>query len=202
MRQAGTCPNGLNARRHDALGAGLALRGGATRRPRPAPRLEAQVADDAEEITRELRHRAIGLLSRREHSRRELARKLTRVTPDAALIEQVLGWLAEKGLQSDERFSAALVRQRSESGYGPVRLLAELREHGLDGPSADSVLAAADRDWHRIAAAVRVKRFGPAPPGSRHELARQLRFLQYRGFTSEQSRSAVSGGGDCEDGCT
>ena len=158
-------------------------------------RFGSGVTDEAQDTARGLRNRAIGLLSRREHSRRELVRKLARVTSDATLVEHAIDRLAEQGLQSDERFAAALVRRRTSSGHGPLRLLGELREHGIDSPTIETALAEAAGDWHRVAAAARAKRFGEAPPASRHELARQLRFLQYRGFTSEQARRAVANDG-------
>jgi len=38
---------------------------------------------------------------------------------------------------------------------------------------------------------VRRKRFGAEPPRDFHERAKQARFLQYRGFTSDQVRAAL-----------
>jgi len=54
--------------------------------------------------------RALGLLVRREHSRKELVRKLRGrgVEPEAAVA--AVGRLAEEGWQDDARFAASLVR--------------------------------------------------------------------------------------------
>ena len=149
------------------------------------------MTDERKRAARELRNRAIGLLARREHSRRELSRKLSRANVDAALVDGTLDRLAEQGLQSDERFAAALVRRRAESGHGPLRVLAELKEHGIAAALAEEALAASETDWCETASAAREKRFGPLPPDSARDLARQMRFLQYRGFTSEQVRFAL-----------
>jgi regulatory protein len=51
----------------------------------------------------------------------------------------------------------------------------------------------ADEDWVALAIQVRSKRFGNSPPVVFREKARQARFLQYRGFTTEQIQAALAG---------
>lgn len=139
------------------------------------------------------RRAAMDLLARREHSRRELLRKLgQRFAP--AVLEQVLEQLAHDGLQSDHRFAESYVRQRSERGYGPLRLVRELRERGVAGRLADDAVAGAGRDWSALARATLRRKYGAAPPGDRRELGRRLRFLYRRGFdTSLLGEDAGSG---------
>jgi regulatory protein len=137
-----------------------------------------------------LRRRAVELLARREHSRRELAAKLKRLNPDAALVEQVLSRLEAEHAQSDDRFTSEYVRQRSEKGYGPLRIQQELRQRGITLPEA--LRAALEGiDWFRLAVAVRHKKFGRAVPRAAAERARQTRFLEYRGFAADQIRHAL-----------
>jgi len=142
------------------------------------------MADNGKDSERDpvaARKAAMDLLARREHSRRELLRKLgRRFAPQ--VLEGALEQLARDGLQSDVRFAEAYVRQRSERGYGPLRLVRELRERGIDSGLADRAVAGADCDWARLARGVAEKKFGAEPPGDRKELARRLRFLHYRGF--------------------
>ncbi|KGE05053.1 regulatory protein RecX [Pseudohaliea rubra] len=127
------------------------------------------------------RKAAMDLLARREHSRRELLRKLgRRFAPQ--VLEGALEQLVRDGLQSDGRFAESYVRHRSERGYGPLRLVRELRERGIDNDLADRAVAGADCDWSRLARRVADKKFGVRPPADRRELARRLRFLHYRGF--------------------
>src|ERR1700741_3450775 len=76
--------------------------------------------------------RALGLLTRREHSRKELIRKLTSRGMDAAEVDSAVANLARDGWQNDARFAESLVRARSSGGYGPARIRAELATHGLD----------------------------------------------------------------------
>jgi regulatory protein len=145
------------------------------------------VGDDRQEI----RHRAIKLLANREHSRLQLARKLSDRGYDADEVEAVLGNLAREGLQSDERFTESFIRSRIERGQGPIRIAAELRERGIDDSMISDYLDFSDPQWQQQVAEVRRKRFGATPPDDYHARAKQARFLQYRGFTSEQIRRVL-----------
>lgn len=137
---------------------------------------------DAIDPLAEVRSRAIKLLTNREHSRLELARKLAaRGYPDDA-IDAALDGLAADGLLSEARLIEGYVAERLAKGFGPLRIAAELRDKGL---SAAAIAPHVDLDDARcltLMAAARAKRFGPQPPIDRRELAKQARFLEYRGF--------------------
>lgn len=138
--------------------------------------------------------RAIALLARREHSRAELARKLQRCLPpdsDAAEIESVLEQLQTKGMLSDARFAATLVRTRAER-FGVARIRQELKRHDLAadlvltslGPLQASEFERARQIWYR--------KFG-APATTDKERARQMRFLSSRGFAADVVVRVVRG---------
>ncbi len=134
------------------------------------------------------------LLARREHSRRELGRKLRR-RYDADEVEEALATLAEEDLQSDARFAAVFARERMLRGSGPQRIQRELLERGVSGSAADAALRALQEeegvDWRRIARAALEKKFGDGElPEAYTERARRLRFLQYRGFSEEDIAGA------------
>ena len=132
---------------------------------------------------RELERIAVGLLARREHSRAELAQKLATRGFAPADIESLLDRLAAQRLQSDSRFAEAYVRARAGRGYGPQRIRAELRERGLTAELIDHALAAQPAaDTPRIDDIWRRKYAGRLPADYR-ERARQMRFLQQRGFS-------------------
>ena len=137
---------------------------------------------------------AVELLARREHSRVELTRKLgARGFPDD-VIAAVLDELERSGSLADARFTDSFVRSRVARGQGPQRIRAELAQRGI--ADADAALRGAEVDWLETIRAVRRKRFGPDLPRDYAARARQARFLQYRGFSSEQIRAALELDGD------
>lgn len=128
------------------------------------------------------------LLARREHSLAELRAKLAErdFSPEEA--EAAVVALAREGLASDSRFLDAFVASRIRKGQGPIRIRAELLQRGMDADTASRALADA-HDWRALAREVRASRFGPQPPADFRDRARQSRFLEYRGFTSDQIRA-------------
>src|SRR5690349_12386 len=103
------------------------------------------------------RDRALGLLSRREHSTRELKQKLAQRGYEAGERDDAIDSLKRSDYQSDDRFAAVLIRRRAESGYGPRHIEAELRSHGI-APAAHRE-SFDEQDWAAIAAALARKRF-------------------------------------------
>lgn len=134
--------------------------------------------------------RALGLLTRREHSRKELTRKLVARGIEAAEADAAVGKLSDAGWQDDARFAELLVRSRAASGYGPLRVRAELGMHGLDQELIAAAIEAYDGDWLENARHLVRRRHGVAP------LERAVRLkaaglLARRGFTGDQVRSAT-----------
>jgi regulatory protein len=138
------------------------------------------------------------LLARRDHSRLELDRKLTGRGFEPAVVEQVLDDLIRDRLLEEDRFVESFIRGRIRKGQGPVRIRGELAQRGIEDANVGTALAEADCDWTALAAEVRAKRFGPEAPGDFKERARQAKFLQYRGFESEQIWTALDVTGDSD----
>ena len=122
------------------------------------------------------------LLARREHSRLELFRKLKSREFDEESIEKVLDELNNAGWQSDARYAEVYIQKRANKGYGPIRIRQELIERGICCDLINSFLDNDKSYWQRLAKEVRVKKFGGAQPKDFKERAKQMRFLQYRGF--------------------
>ncbi len=141
----------------------------------------------------EARKKAMDLLARREHSRDELARKLEAAGFEANAIVDALETLRKDGLQSDKRFVESFVQSRVAQGKGPVRIRRDLAERGIRETCIDSALRNVEVDWDELACEIRRKKFGAAMPEDFPTKARQMRFLQYRGFESEQIHVAVGG---------
>ena len=148
-------------------------------------------------VIRDVRKAAMDYLARREHTRLELNRKLQGKGFAADDIEKVLLDLSREGLQSDERFTEAFISSRLQRGSGPIKIAMELQQRGVVEELISLYLDERDSQWQTVAAKVREKRFGRLPPTDFKERARQMRFLQYRGFTMAQIQQAM-GGEDAE----
>ncbi len=142
-------------------------------------------------MSQEVRLAAMNLLARREHSQQELHRKLVNKGFESADIKPALATLSEEGLLSDERFTEAFINSRLKRGSGPIKIAMELQQRGISDELVNAYLDDRDAQWAESAIAVRAKRFGPSFPEDFKERARQMRFLQYRGFTLQQIQRAV-----------
>jgi regulatory protein len=138
--------------------------------------------------------RALALLVRREHSRKELARKLAERGIESEAASAAIERLTGDGWQSDARFAELLVRTRAAHGQGPIRIRAELGTHGLDGDTIETAMQAFDGDWRQAAQDLVGRRFGldlaSADPARRRKAAD---FLYRRGFDGETVRAALRG---------
>jgi len=141
----------------------------------------------------EARKKAMDFLARREYGQAELIGKLTGKGFEREITEQAVLCLAEEGLQSDTRFAESFVQARINQGKGPVRIRLDLKERGVSDAAVEMALEDADADWRGMARAIRRKKFGAPAPANFKEKARQMRFLQYRGFEPDQIRAAVGG---------
>jgi regulatory protein len=138
---------------------------------------------------------ALKLLARREHSGRELKRKLAARGITAEDAASAVADVASEGWQSDDRYAAMLVRSRVAHGYGPMRIRAELQMAGLSREEIEAALAAAGVDWCEHASLARAKKFRQLPKTSA-ERAKQYRYLQGRGFDGSQIGAALKGTDD------
>jgi regulatory protein len=133
---------------------------------------------------------AVALLGRRDFCSGELRQKLEADGYDRTLVEAAVADLVEAKIVNDARYAENYVTYHAERGQGPVRIGADLM--ALDLPS-DLIQIALDSgpDWRQKAREVRIRRFGLADPQIWSQKAKQGRFLQYRGFSSDHIRAAL-----------
>jgi len=142
---------------------------------------------------------AVTLLARRDFSARELRQKLKERGYVEIAIEPVVEELIATNKVNDERYGQNLVAYRARRGHGPARIRAALKSSGLTrGAIDDAVKGDEAPDFAALARAVRARKFGPEIPKDRKERARQVRFLQYRGFSTDHIRAVLEGGPDVE----
>jgi len=94
-----------------------------------------------------LRQRALDLLARREHSRQELARKLSAYVEEGEdrgdEIVALLDDFQKRGWLSDERFAEQVVNTR-KSRFGSRKVAHELREKGVAESLVEQATAGMD----------------------------------------------------------
>lgn len=135
--------------------------------------------------------RVMHLLARREYSEQEIRRKLGGEYPStilAVVIERcrTLDWLNEA------RMMAVFIRSRANRGYGPIRVMQELRFKGLSAEPIKLALEACEIDWFAMAKQQALRKVSEPAILDRVARGKLLAFLQRRGFTSEQARYALT----------
>ena len=132
-----------------------------------------------------IRQTAIAILARREHSVDELCKKLQHKKYHESEIQLIILDLIAKDLLSDDRFTESFIRAKRLKGAGPLRILFELRKRGISEDLIEHHLKITDNMWLTEVRRVWQKRF-KSPARDAATRAKQMRFLQYRGFTQEQ----------------
>ena len=108
------------------------------------------------------------------------------------MLDSVLEELRNEGYQSDDRYTEAYVRTRVNKGDGPVKIRHALAGNGILPETIERYLDRGENFWSTLLSEVRDRKFGASAPSDYKEWARQARFLQNRGFTSEQIRNTVA----------
>ena len=138
-----------------------------------------------------IKHELTRLLSKREHSQHELLLKLKSKGYCAETSENLLQEFAHANIQSDERFAEMLVRSRVNKGQGFNRIRSELNEHDI----SEYVLLQLEReleiDWFELAKSVAQKKYRSSDVSDWQQKQKCMRFMIYRGFTSEQANYAM-----------
>ena len=141
-----------------------------------------------------LRGRALGYLSRREHSRTELSRKLTPHLDEGDSLDTLLDALEREGWLSNERFVESVVHRRG-TRLGTSRIVHELKRNGIDETLIQDAGAELNKTELARAREVWSKKFGN-PPTTPAERAKQARFLATRGFNGGTIVKVLKSGED------
>jgi len=137
----------------------------------------------------ELKVRALRFLTRREHSRAELASKLAPHAESPQALEALLDDLTQRKQLSDERYAETRAHWLSRK-YGAAKVRQDLKEHGVADALIERVSAEGDLEKARTILARKYR----APATTREEKAKRARFLQSRGFSYEIIRRLLSTG--------
>ena len=132
-----------------------------------------------------LYNKALDILSRREHSEKELTNKLLKKFDNSKTIDLVIQNLVDKNLVNDHRYSESYIAARKRKGFGPKKIMYELISRGVSEATA---LQAIDTEGEWKAAALKVfnKKFKQGVGIDFKEVNKQKTFLQNRGFSFEE----------------
>ena len=134
----------------------------------------------------ELKARALRYLVRREHSRDELARKLSPHAESAEILEGTLNWLESTSKLSNQRFAEARAHQLARK-YGAARIRQDLKAKGV----ADELVERVSSEDELQRARMILERKYRHAATTREERAKRARFLQGRGFSYDTIYQAV-----------
>ncbi len=139
---------------------------------------------------------AMQLLSRRDHGQYELQQKLVQKGYSDDDIHQALNFCAELNYLDDLRFAKSQVRQHVAKGHGERRIRQELNQKRVAESVVEQALDEEPQDWFELASLAANKKFKGRKAADQKEYAKQVRFLQYRGYSFEQISHALSQDGE------
>jgi len=139
-----------------------------------------------------LRERALAMLARREHTRVEMARKLSPHGESPEQVERLLDALAARGWLSDARFAESRANTLGRK-FGSRMIEHDLRSRGVSAEVVEQTLQRALAQELDNCRAAWQRKFGVLPQ-SAAERGQQMRFLAGRGFSAEAVRRVLKSG--------
>ena len=140
----------------------------------------------------ELYDHAVSLLARRDYASGELARTLSKMTENREKIDKALSRLVECGYLDDNRLITHMIDKHVRKKHGPARIKQEIRQKGFSPELVEQMLEKVDVDWYAMARELKVSKFGDEMPSEAKEKNKQIRYLQYKGFSMDMIFEALS----------
>ncbi|GEA52377.1 regulatory protein RecX [Vibrio inusitatus NBRC 102082] len=135
---------------------------------------------------------ALDLLSRCEYGRYELQQKLLNKGFELSDIDEAVEFCREHHYLDDLRYTKDQIKQHVEKGHGERRIRQDLHIKHVRNEVIDQALAEEPQHWFELAKLSINKYFEENPTSGSCEYSKQVRFLQYRGFSSEQIQYALN----------
>lgn len=139
----------------------------------------------------ELYDYAVSLLAKKNYASGDMHRQLARLTENRGDIECVLRRLTDNHALDDARLLAYLVDKHVKKLHGPTRIKQEMRQKGFPAALIEQEIANREIDWYQLAKEARTRKFGDALPAELKEKSKQIRHLQYKGFTMDMIVEAL-----------
>ena len=142
----------------------------------------------SDDIFNNIYNKSLDLLSRREHSTKEIREKLLLRFDDCAVIDSVLTKLEKNNLISNLRFAEAYVSSRKRKGFGPKKISFELISKGVSESITNKAIIE-EGGWRKAAKRVFEKKFKIGKNSDAKDILKQKTFLQNRGFGFKEIES-------------
>ena len=144
-----------------------------------------------EEIFPTIYNKALDVISRREHSKKEVRDKLLKKFDDLSVIEDVIEKLIKNSLLNDSRYAEMYTRARKRKGFGPKRIGYELNSRGVS-ETLSSIAIEEEGGWLEAAENAFNKKFKDGISLDFKTKLKQKSFLQNRGFSFKEIDSIFS----------
>jgi regulatory protein len=135
---------------------------------------------------RELKHKALGWLTRRDYSEVELRRRLQQLGGLSEHIEQVIAWCKDYDYLNQQRYINMLVRSRTNRGYGFNYIAQECKQHNISQEELQLCLAELNIDWFALAKRVYIKKYADNTVIDYKDKMKRRAYMQRRGFNNDQ----------------
>ena len=142
----------------------------------------------SEEQFTSIYNKALDLISRREHTKKEIRDKLLIRFDDKDVISSVINKLNSNNLIDDYRFAELYVISRKRKGFGPKKIAFELLGKGINDSVSKEIISN-EGGWNQTAKKVFTKKFKEGPCQEPKLKLKQKTFLQNRGFTFKEIES-------------
>ena len=129
---------------------------------------------------RDIRKKIMDFLSRREHSKKEIYKKMLDKVNSLEILDEEIKKLEQDGILDDERFAEQYLYSLVKRGLGPLRINKYLQEKGVDSHLINTLLK--DLDWQDLAKEVLLKKSKYQIPPKEEDVVKLKKFLNYRGF--------------------
>ena len=143
-------------------------------------------------MNKDILHLGIALLSRREHAEKELVEKMKQRKFFEDDIYPVIAFLQQENYQSDQRYAESYCRNRIARGYGWRYIKNALKLQGVNHEIITELNKNDEIDWYLQAELAYNKRFGTNTISDQKDKAKRIRFLQYRGFSTDQIMAVLN----------
>jgi|TARA_B100001093_G_scaffold364054_1_gene348853 regulatory protein len=144
-----------------------------------------------DELISNIYNQALDIISKREHSEKEVTSKLLQKFNEPDLVDLTISRLKDNNLVNDERYAEIYIRIRKRKGFGPIRIKYELSFKGIDGSLSSAVIKEVG-GWQEAAKNAFNKKFKKGIALEYKDKAKQKNFLQNRGFTFQEIDSVFS----------